>query len=159
MSTLKKRRLEREPCGEMRDRVGNDVDRVGAAAAAAARVLSWEERSLRHMLVRELGSVWSLRSQVTPRVNSREIERELFVFSSAKALVSLSGGEKWRRVGEGGTWTREGVGSHVRGRGGRGLNLRLAFAVSHARAKELRSPFGAKIQQWAKVMHKLLKCN
>jgi hypothetical protein len=97
VSTLKKRRLESEACGEMRDRVGNDVDRVGAAA----RVLSWEERSLRHMLVRELGSVWSLRSQVTPRVNSREIKRELFVFSSVKALVSLSGSEKWRRGGEG----------------------------------------------------------
>ena len=100
MSTLKKRMLEGEACGEMRDRVGNDVDRVGAAAATA-RVLSWEERSLRHMLVRELGSVWSLRSQVTPRVSSREIKRKLFVFSSAKALVSLSGSEKWRRGGEG----------------------------------------------------------
>jgi hypothetical protein len=72
VSTLKKRRLEREVGGEMRDRVGNKADRVGAGAAAA-RVLSWEERSLRHMLVRELASVWSLRSQVTPRVNSREI--------------------------------------------------------------------------------------
>lgn len=60
--------------------MGNEADRVGAAVAAAARVLSWEERSLRHMLVRELGSVWSLRSQVTPRVNSREIKRELCVF-------------------------------------------------------------------------------
>ncbi|KAE7997379.1 hypothetical protein FH972_002020 [Carpinus fangiana] len=99
VSTGLQRRLESEACGEMRDRVGNDVDRVGSAAAA--RVLSWEERSLRHMLVRESGSVWSLRSQVTPRTNSLEIKRELFVFSSGKALVSLSGSENGEGGGEG----------------------------------------------------------
>ena len=51
-SAVKWRSLKRETEaeGEMRDPVCMEVDRVGAAAAAAARVLRLEERSLRHIV-------------------------------------------------------------------------------------------------------------
>ena len=51
-SAVKWRRLKREAEaeGEMRDRVCIEVDRVGAAAVVAARVLRLEERSLRHIV-------------------------------------------------------------------------------------------------------------
>lgn len=51
-SAVKWRRLKREAEaeGEMRDPVCMEVDRVGAAAVAAARVLRLDERSLRHIV-------------------------------------------------------------------------------------------------------------